>query len=313
MKKKTAYRLRNWREYNHALTERGSLTVWFGQDLIEHWTTTACTGKRGASDSYTDLAITTMATLQAIYHLPGRATQGLLQSLLRLLQVELTAPHHSTLSRRRARLQLELPLRAGAGPRHLVIDSTGVKVYGEGEWKVRQHGLSKRRSWLKLHLAPDATTGEIVAAVATTCAMSDGEVLPELLAAVEGEIEQVSADGAYDQGTCYAAIKQRNARAAIPPRKGARIWQHGNTKAERHARDENLRRVRQVGRKQWKQESNYHRRSLAETAMFRYKTIFGSSVRTRKVVNQLKELLLKCAALNRITHLGMPQSEKVTS
>lgn len=312
MKKKTAYRLRNWPEYNHALTQRGSLTVWLSQDVLDQWTNTTRTGKRGASDTYTDLAITTMATLQAIYHLPGRATQGLLQSLLGLFQAALTAPDHSTLSRRRARVQVELPLRSATGPRHLVIDSTGVKVYGEGEWKVRQHAVSKRRIWLKLHLAPDATTGEIVAAIASTSDVTDGEMLPELVAAVEGEIEQVSADGAYDQRSCYTSISRCGARAAIPPRKGARIWQHGNTKAERHARDENLRRIRNVGRKQWKQESNYHRRSLAETAMMRFKTLFGGSVRTRKVERQLKELLLKCAVLNRMTHLGMPQSEEIT-
>lgn len=311
-KKKTAYRIRNWPEYNHALTQRGSLTVWLSQDVLDQWTTTARTGQRGASDTYTNLAISTMATLQAVYHLPGRATQGLLQPLFALLQLKLTAPHPSTLSRRRVRLQIELPVRAATVPRHLVIDSTGVKVYGEGEWKVRQHGWGKRRMWLKLHLAPDAATGEIVAAIASTSDVSDGEVLPELLAAVEGEVEQISADGAYDQRRCYTAISARGARAAIPPRKGARVWQHGNTKAERHARDENLRRIRQVGRKQWKQESNYHRRSLAETAMFRYKAIFGGSVRTRKVSNQFKELLLKCAVLNRMTHLGMPQTEKVT-
>ena len=161
-----------------------------------------------------------MARLQALYHLPGRATQGLLQSLLGLLALNLTAPHYSTLSRRRARLHIELPLRSANGPRHLVIDSTGVKVSGEGEWKVRQHGVSKRRTWLKLHLAPDAATGAIVAAVGSTCDVSDGEVLPELLAAVEDEIEQVSADGGYDQRQCYTAIKERGARAAIPPRKG---------------------------------------------------------------------------------------------
>jgi hypothetical protein len=135
--------------------------------------------------------------------------------------------------------------------RHLVIDSTSVKVYEEGEWKVREHGWSKCRTWRKLHLCVDAATGKIVAACASTNNVSDAQMLLELLSAVDGEIEQVSADGDYDQRPCYEATRQRQARAAIPPRKGARIWQHGNTKAERHLRDENLRQIRRLGKKVW--------------------------------------------------------------
>jgi hypothetical protein len=128
---------------------------------------------------------------------------------------------------------------------------------------------------------------------------------------VPGQIEQVSADGAYDQRKCYDELNKYGAKPAIPPRKGARIWQHGNSKAERHNRDENLRRIRKVGRKQWKKESNYHRRSLAETTVFRFKTIFGDRLQTRRIENQFKELLLKSAILNRMTHLGMPDTIKI--
>jgi len=129
-----------------------------------------------------------------------------------------------------------------------VADSTGVKVYGEGEWKVRQHGYSKRRTWRKLHLCVDEETREIVAAGASTNSISDGEMLPELLEAIGGEIRQVSGDGIYDQRKCYEAINRVQARAAIPPRRRARIWQHGHTKAERLVRDENLRSIRKQGR-----------------------------------------------------------------
>ena len=191
------------------------------------------------------------------------------------------------------------------------MDSTGAKVYGEGEWKVRQHGISKRRTWLKLHLCVDEATLEIVSAVASTNDISDAEVLSDLLEDVPGKIEQVSADGAYDQRKCYNTLNKHGAKAAIPPRKGARIWQHGNSKAERHNRDENLRRIRKVGRKKWKEESNYHRRSLAETTMFRFKTIFGDRLQTRRMENQFKELLLKSAILNRMTHLGRPDTIKI--
>jgi IS5 family transposase len=311
MKKKTAYRTRNWREYNRALKQRGSLTVWVSKDAIANWTTNELTGEPGASPIYTDLAIETMATVQALYRQPGRQTQGLLASIFELMKIKLSVPDHSTLSRRRKSLNLSLPVQDWSKSRHLVVDSTGAKVYGEGEWKVRQHGWSYRRTWLKLHLCVDEATLEIVSAIASTNNISDAEVLSDLLEDVPGKIEQVSADGAYDQRKCYDALNKHGAKAAIPPRKGARIWQHGNSKTERHNRDENLRRIRKAGRKKWKKESNYHRRSLAETTMFRFKTIFGDRLQTRRIENQFKELLLKSAILNRMTHLGMPDTVKI--
>ena len=311
MKKKATYHIRNWREYNRTLTQRGSLTVWISDAALQHWTTNEKTGQAGASPTYTDLAIETMLTVQALYHLAGRQTTGFVASLFALLKLAQPVPDHSTLSRRRGALGLTLPVKAASGARHLVIDSTGVKVYGEGEWKVRQHGVSKRRTWRKLHLCLDAATGEIVAACASTNQVTDAQMLPELLASVEGEIKQVSADGAYDQRSCYEAIRERQARAAIPPRKGARIWQHGNSKAERHVRDENLRQIRRVGKQAWKQASNYHQRSLAESGVFRYKVTFSDRLQTRKIENQCNELFLKCKLLNRLLHLGRPQSYKV--
>lgn len=311
MKKKVTYRIRNWREYNASLRKRGSLTIWISAEAVANWTSDELTGEPGASLTYTDLAIETMATIQAIYGLAGRQTQGFLESVFALMKLHLTVPDHSTLSRRRRQLTITLPVKDCSKSRHLVVDSTGVKVYGEGEWKVRQHGVSKRRTWRKLHFCTDQATLEIVSVVASTNDLSDAEVLPDLLAGVPGQIEQVSADGAYDQRKCYDTLNQHGAKAVIPPRKGAKIWQHANSKADRQARDENLRCIRKVGRKQWKRESNYHRRSLAETQVLRFKTIFGDRLQSRQIDNQFKELLLKSALLNRLTHLGMPQSIKV--
>ncbi len=194
---------------------------------------------------------------------------------------------------------------------YVVVDSTGVKVYGEGEWKVRKHGASKRRTWRKLHLGVDEATGEILAAVVTTNDVADCEVLPQLLDGIDEEIEQVTGDGAYDTQDCYDAIDQQGASASIPPRRNAKIWQHGNRKAPPHPRDENLRRIRKVGRQRWKQESGYHRRSLAETTMFRLKTIFGGKLRRRTFDTQAVELFLQCAALNRMIQQCSPDSYKV--
>ena len=193
-----------------------------------------------------------------------------------------------------------------------MIDSSGFKVYGEGEWKVRQHGWSKRRTWRKLHLGVDEATGEIVAAVASEAGVSDDNALPDIVAQVEGEIRQVSADGAYDKRQCYDALAERGATAVIPPRRDAKIWQHGNCTGAPWQRDENLRAIRRQGRRRWKQDSGYHRRSLAETTFFRCKTIFGPTLRARAFAQQATELFLKAAALNRMTHLGMPDSYRLT-
>jgi IS5 family transposase len=307
-KTKTRYRLRNWGEYNRALVQRGSLTLWITEDVLQTWHPTEPENKRGHPRTYTDTAIETMMTLQEIYHLGLRQTEGLMQSIGEILRLDVAIPDYSTLSRRRATLEVVLPRTRGTEARHVVVDSTGVKVCGEGEWKVRQHGYTYRRTWRKVHLGVDEASGEIVAAVVTTNNYRDSQLLPDLLAQVDDEIRQVSGDGGYDRRTCYEAIRARQARATIPPQHNAKIWQHGNTKAERLARDQNLRRIRQVGRAAWKRESGYHRRSLAETAMFRLKTIFSERVTARGFAGQAAQVLVRCAALNRLTQLGRPNS-----
>lgn len=312
MKKKTKYRIRNWSDYNRSLEKRGSLTLWMSEEAINKWLMREKTGARGASLSYSDVAIETMATFKAVFRQAGRQTSGLVKSLFAVMKMNLPVPDHSTLSRRLAGLEIGLPVKVCRQPRHLVVDSTGVKVYGEGEWKVRTHGASKRRTWRKLHLCVEEATHEIIVAAATENSVSDGEMFPEILAAVEDAVEQVSADGAYDRRKVYDALnKGQIKRAAIPPRKGARIWQHGNSGKERLIRDENLRVVRKKGRAKWKRESDYHRRSIAETAVFRYKTIFTDKLQSRELDNQFAEMIIKCAALNRMTHLGMPETYKV--
>ncbi len=308
---KQQYRLRNWSEYNKALVRRGSLTLWVSDEIITQWCETRRTGKRGSPRTYTDTAIQCMATLEEVYGLPLRATQGLMRSVVKLLGGELSVPDYTTLCRRRKALEIELPRQKKKEPLHLVVDSTGVKVYGEGEWKVRQHGWSRRRTWRKLHVGVDEATGEIQAAVAATNNFGDGQVLPDLLAQVEAKLSQVTGDGGYDDRQCYDAISERGARAVIPPQKGARIWRHGNSQQERHARDENVRSIRRHGRAKWKRESHYHRRSLAETTMFRLKMIFGERVAARSFDGQAAQMLVRCAVLNRMTHLGMPQSYAV--
>ena len=219
------------------------------------------------------------------------------------MQLSLSSPHYSTLCRR-ARL-LELSLTAhNKQIKHLVIDSTGLKLYGEGEWKVRTHGKDKRRTWRKLHIAMDAQRHHITASLITDKDALDRWTLPALLEQTAGQIEKVGADGAYDFEICYRAIQERQAQALIPPRSDAVL--RGKSPFEQ--RDENVRAIGRQGCKGWKKRSGYHKRSLVETAFFRLKTLFSDRLRSRRRDNQATEAMLRCVALNRMTALGMPKS-----
>ncbi len=313
--KKQQYRIRNWPEYNAALKARGSLTLWVDEAALEGWREAQQSGRRGASRLYSESAILCALSLQMVYRLPLRATVGLLSSLFRLMGVELPVPDYSTLSRRRATLEVELGASWPAGSVHLVVDGSGFKVFGEGEWKVRQHGISKRRTWRKLHIGNNEQSGEIMAAVVTTNAWRDDEVFDLLLDQIPQEVnlEQVSGDGIYDSKGCYEILEERGVRAVFPPRRGARLADLGK-KPHLAQRNANIKRIREWdeqgedGRKKWKEETNYHRRSLVETSFFRLKTIFGNTLSARTLEAQANELFVRCAALNRMTKLGMPQS-----
>lgn len=305
-KPKRRYRIRNWRDYNSALVRRGSLTLWVEQGVAGRWHDTAAPVRRGRRRLYSDLAITCALTLREVYHLPLRSTQGLVRSLLRLLGSDLPAPHYSTLSRRAATLAVELP-RLSKDPLHLAVDSTGVKLYGEGEWKVRLHGKEKRRTWRKLHLLIDHTTHEAVALSMTDKDVLDRRELAGMLNEVEGEVAEVLGDGAYDFQDCYRAVHAKSARSVIPPQKRARI----RSGSEFRDRNVAVLRGREAGRDEWKKEAGYHRRSLAETAMMRFKTIFSDRLKAREWRRQETEPRVRCAVMNRMTNLGMPQSYAV--
>ena len=306
---KAVYRIRNWREYNEALVRRGSLTVWVDQEALDAWNYQG-PAQWGGQYVYSDTAIQCLLTIRAVFHLPLRATQGMARSLFELMGLGLDVPHYSTLSRRAADLAVDLSRRS-RGPLHLVLDSTGLKVYGEGEWKVRKHGYSKRRTWRKLHLAIDAESHEIQAVSLTGAGVDDAEEVDHLLQPIDRPVASAAADGAYDKRKVYRVLAPRTGTILIPPRKNARIWKHGNAAGPPLARDENLRAIRRVGRKAWKRGVGYHQRSLAETGVFRLKTIFGGHLASRNSERQATEGAIRCRALNIMTHLGMPESERV--
>jgi hypothetical protein len=307
------YRLSNWAAYNDSLVQRGSLTVWISDEVLDGWRPTP-NGRRqrGGQVEYSDRAIECLLTLKAVFKLPYRQTEGFGQSLIALLGVQVSVPDYTTLCKRSADLTVDLSPSHVQGAKHIVVDSTGLKVYGEGEWKVRQHGYSKRRTWRKLHLSVNEATRSLEAVVLTEAGVDDAEAGGQLLDETVGPIEQVSGDGSYDKRKFYDACVERAVmRITVPPQRNARIWQHGNSSKPPLPRDQNLRRIRRVGRKCWKQESGYHRRSLAETAVFRFKIIFGNTLSARTLPRQITEAQIKGAALNRMTQLGMPDSYKV--
>jgi len=306
---KPAYKVTNWRNYNAALVNRGSLTLWIDEAVIGRWHQVS-----GKGAVYHDEAIVCALCLRQVFGLALRQTQGFLRSLARMLGLGVEIPHYSTLSRRAEGLVVPVECTkrdAHTSPLHLVIDSTGLKVYGEGEWMVRTHGKQKRRVWRKLHLGVDETSGKILAHKLTMNNVHDGPVLPELLDRVEGPVDQVSADKAYDSFRCHRAIHDRGARPAIPPRKGASILPPRSMKDPPPTRGRIVQRIHQIGRKEWKKESNYHRRSLAETAMFRFKTIIGPKLRNRTFENQKTEAAIGVAIINTFTALGMPETIQI--
>ena len=290
----------NWSSYNRSLINRGKITFWFSPDIVDSWQAPP-TGKAGAQPKYSDSAIEVLSVLRFRYGLKLRCTQGFAESLIDLMNLNIEIPNYTTLSRRLKTLspQIERTIEASKDL-HVVLDATGLKVYGEGEWKVRKHGYTKRRTWMKLHLGVDEKNSQIVAAVLTDNSFKDNEVFDDLLDQVGEDIEQISADGAYDSEACYQKSLDEGINLVTPPRRGARLKQHANSYAPPHPRDIHLREIRQIGRAEWKKKNNYHRRSISETAMYRFKVVFGDKLLSRCFSRQANEAFIKLNILNKM-------------
>jgi hypothetical protein len=301
----TKYKTTNWSAYNEALKQRGSLTIWFDPDMV--WRPPP-NGKRGRQQSFSDAAIQTCLTMKVLFGMPLRQTTGFVQSLLRLVGLDWTVPDFSTLCRRQRRLNVAIPYRGGKGPLNLLVDSTGIKAEGEGEWNARKHGGPKRRIWRKLHIGIDEETLEVRAVEVTGSNIGDAPVLPDLLDQIpaEEQIGSVTADGAYDTRKCHEAIAARDAAAVIPPRKNAKHWKATSPGAV--ARNEALRASKYLGRAIWRRWSGYHRRSRVESKMNCIK-LLGQSLMARDFERQVAELQVRIAVLNGYTALGIPITE----
>ena len=302
-----SYKTKYWPAYNEALKQRGSLTIWFDPDMV--WVPPP-TGKRGRQPLYSDAAIQTCLTMKVLFGMALRQTTGFLESLLRLVGLDWAVPDFSTLSRRQKTLSVTIPYRGSDGPLNLLIDSTGIKAEGEGEWNARKHGGAKRRVWRKVHIGVDEQTLEIRAIEITGSNVGDAPMLPELLNQIPADVEigSITADGAYDTRKCHDAVADRGAHAVIPPRKNAKPWKPSTAGAI--ARNEALRASKYLGRAIWRKWSGYHRRSRAETKMHCVK-LLGQSLMARDFDRQVAELQIRAAVLNGYTALGIPVTEPV--
>ena len=303
----TKYKTTNWSSYNDSLKRRGSLSIWFDPEMV--WVPPP-SGKRGRQQNYSDAAIQACLTLKVLFGLPLRQATGFVQSLLQLIGLDWAVPDFSTLCRRQRTLNASLPYRGGTGPLNLLIDSTGIKAEGEGEWNARKHGGSKRRIWRKIHIGIDEETLEVRAVEVTGSNIGDAPVLPDLLNQIppHQDIGSVTADGAYDTRKCHEAIAARNAHAVIPPRKNAKPWKP--TSAGAIARNDAVSAQRYLGRTLWRRWSGYYRRSRVETKMHCLK-LMGQSLMARDFDRQVAEIQIRIAVLNLYTALGIPVTEAV--
>src|SRR5215216_4055135 len=310
---KARYRVSNWPAYDKALQQRGSLRVWVTPEALAAWHPPK-TGRPGRLREYSDLAIGTGHLLRLAFGRPWRQTEGLLRSLAALLGLDIGIPDHTTFSRRSPGLALASALAQAqrTGPVHVVIDSTGLKVYGAGEWLAETHGERGRRTWRKLHLAVDPASGEILASELTSTEEGDAALVGPLLEQITGAIASVTADGTYDGDPVYRAVAERQpdppAAVIIPPRAIAVASPTADTTPTQ--RDRHIGMIHDKGRMGWQSAVGYGKRSLGETAMFRYKVIIGRGLRARTLPSQKTEARFACAVLNRMTRLGMPVSQR---
>jgi hypothetical protein len=307
---KQRYRVTNWAEYDAALRQRGSLTVWFTKEAIAAWRAEPRT-TRGGQAHYSALAIKTALTLRAVFRLALRQTEGLIGSILQLLGLDLAVPDHSTLSRRAETLAVPNLSPNPRRPVHLLVDSTGLRLCGPGEWLVEKHGTRRRRSWRKLHIGVDAETGQILASELTTSDVDDGSQVEPLLDQITAPLASFIGDGAYDQAGIDGTIAKRHPEAdvIVPPRSTAVPSDTaGSTPTQR---DRHLQCIAEHGRMSWQKQSGYTRRALVEAAISRIKRVIGNGLRSRTEPRRATEVAIGIDALNRMFELGRPESVRI--
>ena len=300
---KMTFKVQNWPAYEAGLRRRGSLTLWIEDAALDDWQTVGPTGQA----RYADAAIQTCLMLRAAFKLPLRQTEGLMASVLTLMGLTISAPDHTTVSRRALRMPVIRLASLPQGALHVLIDSTGLQVYGAGQWLEAKHGAKSRRKWRKLHLAVDAASGMIVAQTLTDQDTDDPSQVAPLLDQIGASIVRVTADGAYDGAPTYQTIATHgdDIEVVIPPRATA---VPGGEPGPPTQRDRHLRMITDQGRLAWQAATGYGQRALVETTMGRYKALIGPRLRARSFAGQQTEASIGVAVLNRMLAAGRPES-----
>ncbi|MBK6616965.1 MAG: IS5 family transposase [Nitrosomonas sp.] len=303
---KSRYKVMNWHEYNNGLRRRGDITIWFTEAAIAEWRPTR-TGARGRPQEYSNLAIETALFIRQVFHLPLRQTEGFMNSLAGIMKVDITIPDFSSLSRRSIKLPQHTLTKAMEPGSLVIVDSTGLKVYGKDDWHQEKHDVAARRTWRKLHLAVDENH-QLLACELTPPEIGDPTAIPDLLAQIDTPFDTFIADGAYDGEPISQAVlnHQPDAQVIIPPHKTAVRSATGDSQ-----RDGHIRVIEQHGRIAWQKKTGYGLRNYAELAVQRYKRIFGNAMKARALPQQKTEAWISASALNRMANLGMPVSVKL--
>jgi len=303
-------RVTNWAAYDAALRRRGSLTVWVTDEAIASWRAAPRTTP-GGQPHYSALAITTALMLRAVFRLALRQTEGLIGSILHLLGLELPVPDHSTIGRRARTIKLPARPRLNGGPLQLLVDSTGLKLSGPGEWLTEKHGTKRRRSWRVLHLGMDAASGRIVAATLTDRSVDDATQVGPLLDQVSSPVASLTGDGAFDRSSVYADMHERHPEAAVivPPRRDAALSETAEIAPTQ--RDRHIQAIKARGRMAWQKDSGYNVRARVESQIGRWKRVIGDALRFHTDEAQAAEVAITVEVLNRMLDLGRPNSVRV--
>jgi transposase len=309
---KGIYKIKNWSKYNKSLIQRGSITIWIDEFALKKWFSREYTGKAGRPSTYSNEAILMLLVLRERFGLPLRSLQGFVQSIFNLMRLNIVVPSYTQICRRAKSLHKQIKRLSKNNPNHLILDSTGLKVYGEGEWKVRTHGKSKRRIWRKFHIGIDAKTQDFIVCELTENSVGEAEPAVRMLDKIPGKIKTVRGDGAYDPNAVREKIYEKGARAIIPPPRHASI--KGAKAGWIRNRDRDIEAIyafggRFKGRKPWKKKIKYFKRSLVETAILRVKTMFGEQLKGRTLDTQRTEVFCKCIAINKMNELGLPKGK----
>lgn len=315
MQTEATYKIRNWPEYNKALIQRGSITIWMEEKSLKKWYSSSHSCLAGRPQTFSDDAVLLLLTLREVFKLTLRSLHGFAKSLFEIMGLNLCVPSYTQISRRAQTLGKHLKkLFKGKKKCHIIFDSTGLKVYGEGEWKVRIHGKSKRRTWRKLHIGIDAETQDILCCKLTGNDKGDAQVAEKLLDGMSNAIKSARGDGAYDSQGFRKKVYEKGGSCIVPPPRDATY--KGTPEGWERERDASIAAIEgfgggEVGRKLWKICAQYHQRSLAETAMFRLKKMFGERLKARSIGAQESEALCKCLVINKMNKLGLPKGHWV--